>query len=332
MDLKNKYSELKRFLGIISILAILSIFFSIMEPRFLSPYNLRNVLRLSAILSLVAYGEAIVLISGGIDLSVGSIAAVASVLTAMVARSVGIVPGYACGILTGALMGTINGVLISRFRLPAFIATFGMLVYAEGIANYISRGAPIEFMPEGFGVLGSGYWGPIPIPIIISVVVFIFAHVMLTKTPFGRYLYAIGGNEKAAWLSGINVKRYKLLAYTISGLLAGLAAVVLTSRINSGQSNLAPSLPFDAIAAAAVGGLSMRGGSGKIYQPVLGATIISVANNGLNLLNISSYVQMIVIGGVILIAVSWDNLRKNESFMKLVTKIHSFRQSEASSN
>jgi len=332
MDLKNKYSELKSFLGVISILAILSIFFSIMEPRFLNPYNLRNVLRLSAILSLVAYGEAIVLISGGIDLSVGSIAAVASVLTAMVARSVGIVPGYACGILTGALMGTINGVLISRFRLPAFIATFGMLVYAEGIANYISRGAPIEFMPEGFGVLGSGYLGPIPIPIIISVVVFIFAHVMLTKTPFGRYLYAIGGNEKAAWLSGINVKRYKLLAYTISGLLAGLAAVVLTSRINSGQSNLAPSLPFDAIAAAAVGGLSMRGGYGKIYQPVLGATIITVANNGLNLLNVSSYVQMIVIGGVILIAVSWDNLRKNESFMKLVTKIHSFRQSEASSN
>jgi len=332
MDLKNKYSELKSFLGVISILAILSIFFSIMEPRFLNPYNLRNVLRLSAILSLVAYGEAIVLISGGIDLSVGSIAAVASVLTAMVARSVGIVPGYACGILTGALMGTINGVLISRFRLPAFIATFGMLVYAEGIANYISRGAPIEFMPEGFGVLGSGYLGPIPIPIIISVVVFIFAHVMLTKTPFGRYLYAIGGNEKAAWLSGINVKRYRLLAYTISGLLAGLAAVVLTSRINSGQSNLAPSLPFDAIAAAAVGGLSMRGGYGKIYQPVLGATIITVANNGLNLLNVSSYVQMIVIGGVILIAVSWDNLRKNESFMKLVTKIHSFRQSEASSN
>jgi ribose/xylose/arabinose/galactoside ABC-type transport system permease subunit len=332
VTLKNKYSELKSFLGIISILAILSIIFSIIEPRFLSPYNLRNVLRLSAILSLVAYGEAIVIIGGGIDLSIGSIAAVASVLTAMVARSVGIVPGFACGILTGLLLGTINGVLISRFRLPAFIATFGMLVYAEGIANYISRGAPIEFMPEGFGVLGSGYLGPIPIPIIISIIVFIFAHVMLSKTPFGRYLYAIGGNEKAAWLSGINVKRYRLLAYTISGLLAGLAAVVLTSRINSGQSNLAPSLPFDAIAAAAVGGLSMRGGYGKIYQPVLGAMIISVANNGLNLLNISSYIQMIVIGGVILIAVSWDNLRRNESFMKLITKIHRSRQSEASSN
>jgi ribose/xylose/arabinose/galactoside ABC-type transport system permease subunit len=332
IDLKNKYSELKSFLGIISILAILSIILSIIEPRFLSPYNLRNVLRLSAILSLVAYGEAVVIIGGGIDLSIGSIAAVASVLTAMVARSVGIVPGFACGILTGALLGTINGVLISRFRLPAFIATFGMLVYAEGIANYISRGAPIEFMPEGFGVLGSGYLGPIPIPIIISVIVFIFAHVMLSKTPAGRYLYAIGGNEKAAWLSGINVKRYKLLAYTISGLLAGLAAVVLTSRINSGQSNLAPSLPFDAIAAAAVGGLSMRGGYGKIYQPVLGAMIISVANNGLNLLNISSYIQMMVIGGVILIAVSWDNFRRNESFMKLITKIHRFRQSEACSN
>jgi ribose/xylose/arabinose/galactoside ABC-type transport system permease subunit len=328
MILKSRYSEIKSFLGIISILALISLFFAVMEPRFLSPYNLRNVLRLSAILSLVAYGEAIVIIGGGIDLSIGSIAAVASVLTAMTARSMGIVPGYACGIMTGTILGTVNGILISRFRLPAFIATFGMLVYAEGIANYISRGAPIEFMPEGFGLLGSGYLGPIPIPIIISVVVFILAHLMLTKTPFGRYIYAIGGNEKAAWLSGINVKRYRLLAYTISGLLAGLAAVVLTSRINSGQSNLAPSLPFDAIAAAAVGGLSMRGGYGKIYQPVLGALIISVANNGLNLMNISSYVQMMVIGGVILIAVSWDNLRRNESVMKLVSKFHGLKQFE----
>lgn len=325
---KSRYSEIKSFLGIISILALISFFFAVMEPRFLSPYNLRNVLRLSAILSLVAYGEAIVIIGGGIDLSIGSIAAVASVLTAMAARSIGIVPGYACGIITGAILGTVNGVLISRFRLPAFIATFGMLVYAEGIANYISRGAPIEFMPEGFGLLGSGYWGPIPIPIIISAVIFILAHLMLTITPFGRYLYAIGGNEKAAWLSGINVKHYRLLAYTISGLLAGLAAVVLTSRINSGQSNLAPSLPFDAIAAAAVGGLSMRGGFGKIYQPVLGAMIISVANNGLNLMNISSYVQMMVIGGVILIAVSWDNLRRNETVIKLLSRLHGFKPFE----
>ena len=321
MNFKNSHSELRNFFGIISVLALLCIFFTMMEPRFLSPYNLRNVLRLSAILSLVAYGQAIVIIAGGIDLSVGSIAAVASVLTAIVARSVGIVPGFACGILTGAVLGTMNGVLIARFRLPPFIATFGMLVYAEGIANYISRGAPIEFMPEGFSVLGSGYLGPIPIPIIISVFVFMLLHLMLTKTPFGRYVYAIGGNEKAAWLSGINVKRYKLLAYTISGLLAGLAAVVLTSRINSGQSNLAPSLPFDAIAAAAIGGLSMRGGSGKIYQPVLGAIIISVTNNGLNLMNVSSYVQMIVIGGVILVAVSWDNLRTSGSLINFLSKL-----------
>ncbi len=316
MKVKSRFAEFRRFIGIVMMLAVICLVFSFAEPRFLSPTNLLNVLRLSAILSLVAYGEAIVIIGGGIDLSIGSIAAVASVLTAMAARNVGIIPGYTCGLLVGAAMGLINGILISRFRLPAFIATFGMLVYGEGVANYISRGAPIEFMPEGFGLLGSGYFGPIPIPIIISALVFILVHLMLTLTPFGRYLYAIGGNEKAAWLSGIDVKKFRLLGYTICGLLAGLAAVVLTSRINSGQSNLAPALPFDAIAAAAVGGLSMRGGRGRLYQPVLGAIIISVVNNGLNLINVSSYVQMMVIGVVIIVSVSWDNLQRSEAFQK----------------
>ncbi len=332
MKAKQRFTEFRSFIGIVMILTTICLIFALAEPRFLSPSNLLNVLRLSAILSLVAYGEAIVIIGGGIDLSIGSIAALASVVTAMAARSVGILPGYACGLFIGAVMGLVNGVLISRFRLPAFIATFGMLVYGEGIANYISRGAPIEFMPEGFGLLGSGYLGPIPIPIIISAVVFILVHLMLTITPFGRYIYAIGGNEKAAWLSGINVRKYRLLGYTISGLLAGLAAVVLTSRINSGQSNLAPALPFDAIAAAAVGGLSMRGGRGRLYQPVLGAMIISVANNGLNLINVSSYVQMMIIGGVIIIAVSWDNLRRSETMRRYLLLFENPAQSRRKSS
>jgi len=308
------------FLGIIGVLGLICFCFALVEPRFLRLSNLLNVLRLSAILSLVAYGQSVVILAGGIDLSIGSIAAVVSVLTAMTARGVGIVPGFMVGLIAGTALGLVNGLLITCFRLPAFIATFGMLVYAEGLANLISRGAPIEFMPEGFDILGSGYLGPIPIPILISALVFLFVHLLLTRTSFGRYLYAIGGNERAAWHSGIDIQKYRMLAYTVSGLLAALAAMVLTSRINSGQANLAPSLPFDAIAAAAVGGLSMYGGEGKSYQPVLGAMIITVTNNGLNLMNVSSYVQMMVIGGVILIAVSIDNLRRAGTFKEAFSR------------
>jgi len=321
--LNRRFAEIRGVLGITAVLFLLCIFFALVEPRFLRPSNLVNVLRLSAILSLVAYGQSVVILGGGIDLSIGSIAAVVSVLTAMVAKSIGIVPGFIVGILAGTVLGSVNGIFVGVFRLPAFIATFGMLVYAEGIANIISRGAPIEFMPEGFDTLGSGYVGAIPIPILISLLVFAFVHLLLTRTPFGRYIYAIGCNEKAAWLSGIDIKKFRMLAYTFSGMLAGVAAVVLTSRINSGQANLAPSLPFDAIAAAAVGGLSMYGGEGKSYQPVLGAMIITVTNNGLNLMNVSSYVQMMVIGGVILVAVSIDNIRRSGHIKAMVSKFMS---------
>ena len=321
--LNKRFVEIRGVLGITAVLFLLCIFFALVEPRFSRLSNLANVLRLSAILSLVAYGQSVVLLSGGIDLSIGSIAAVVSVLTAMAARSIGIVPGFMVGTTAGAVLGFVNGIFIGVLRLPAFIATFGMLVYAEGIANLISRGAPIEFMPEGFDTLGSGHIGTIPIPILISLLVFIFVHLLLTRTHFGRYIYAIGCNDKAAWLSGINIKKFRMLAYTFSGLLAGLAAVVLTSRINSGQANLAPSLPFDAIAAAAVGGLSMYGGEGKSYQPVLGALIITVTNNGLNLMNISSYIQMMVIGGVILAAVSIDNVRRSGQMKAMLNRIMS---------
>ncbi len=299
--------------GIVTILAVICMVIALLEPRFLSRSNLMNVLRLSAILALATYGQAVVIIGGGIDLSIGSIAAMVSVLSAMMASTLGLIPGFVIGVLVGAALGGINGVLISRFRVPAFIATFGMLVYAEGVANYVSKGAPIEFMPEGFGFLGSGYIGPIPVPIIIAVMMFILVHLLLTRTKLGRCLFAIGGNDRATWLSGVDVGKYRISSYVSSGVLTGLAALVLTSRINSGQANIAPSLPFDTIAAVAIGGISLYGGEGKLIQAVLGATIISVINNALNLINVSTYVQMMVMGGVILIAVSLDNLRRSGS-------------------
>jgi ribose transport system permease protein len=203
-----------------------------------------------------------------------------------------------------------------------------MLVYAEGVANYISKGAPIEFMPEGFGFLGSGYIGPIPVPIIIAVIMFILVHLLLTRTKLGRCLFAIGGNDRATWLSGVDIRKYRMASYVTSGLLTGLAALVLTSRINSGQANIAPPLPFDTIAAVAIGGISLYGGEGKLIQAVLGATIISVINNALNLINVSTYVQMMAMGGVILIAVSYDNLRRSgskKSFLSKAGEISGFK-------
>jgi ribose/xylose/arabinose/galactoside ABC-type transport system permease subunit len=307
--------------GIVTVLAVICIVITLLEPRFLSRSNLLNVLRLSAILGLATYGQAVVIIGGGIDLSIGSIAAMVSVLSAMMASALGIIPGFVIGALVGSALGGINGVLISRFRVPPFIATFGMLVYAEGVANYISKGAPIEFMPEGFGFLGSGYIGPIPVPIIIAVMMFILVHLLLTRTKLGRCLFAIGGNDRATWLSGIDIRKYRIASYVISGLLTGLAALVLTSRINSGQANIAPSLPFDTIAAVAIGGISLYGGEGKLIQAVLGATIISVINNALNLINVSTYVQMMVMGGVILIAVSFDNLRRSGSKKSFLVRV-----------
>ena len=304
--------------GIVTILGVICVVIALLEPRFLTRSNLLNVLRLSAILALATYGQAVVILGGGIDLSIGSIAAMVSVLSAMMASTFGIIPGFAIGVLVGAALGGINGVLISRFRVPAFIATFGMLVYAEGLANYVSKGAPIEFMPEGFGFLGSGYIGPIPVPILVAVIMFILVHLLLTRTKLGRYLFAIGGNDKATWLSGVDIGRYRISSYVTSGVLTGLAALVLTSRINSGQANIAPSLPFDTIAAVAIGGISLYGGEGKLIQAVLGATIISVINNALNLINVSTYVQMMVMGGVILIAVSFDNLRRSGSKRSLL--------------
>jgi ribose transport system permease protein len=320
MKLKRSSKRQWEQAGIVIILAVICMIIALLEPRFLSRSNLLNVLRLSAILALATYGQAVVIIGGGIDLSIGSIAAMVSVLSAMIASTVGIIPGFLLGVLVGSALGGINGVLISKFRVPAFIATFGMLVYAEGIANYISKGAPIEFMPEGFGFLGSGYIGPIPVPIIIAVIMFILVHLLLTRTKLGRCLLAIGGNDKATWLSGVDVGKYRISSYVTSGILTGLAALVLTSRINSGQANIAPSLPFDTIAAVAIGGISLDGGEGKLIQAVLGATIISVINNALNLINVSTYVQMMVMGGVILIAVSFDNLGRSGSKKSLLVR------------
>jgi ribose/xylose/arabinose/galactoside ABC-type transport system permease subunit len=313
MNAQSRWTDRRAWetLGPLLFLIGLAVLLSYLEPRFLAATNLLNVLRLASALSLATYGESIVLICGGIDLSLGSLAGLVSVIVALAAERAGVLPAFTLGLVLGVLLGASNGVLVTRFRLPSFVATFGMLTYAEGLANYLTGGTPVEFMPAGFDLLGGGYLGPIPIPVVVTAFTLVCMTLVLNRTKLGRCIYAVGGNERAARLSGIHVDRVRAAAFALSGLLGALASIVLTSRINSGQPNLEPALPFQAIAAAAIGGVSMRGGEGNLAQATVGVLVVTVINNGLNLLNVSTYVQMMATGLVILLAVVLDALRRH---------------------
>jgi len=303
-----------------------------LSDAFLQPRNLLNIVRQISVMGLIAIGVTMVIITTGIDLSSGSVLAFAAVAGASLAQrtdwasakypglDLPIIVPILAALAIGALCGTINGWLIARFRIPPFIATLGMMTVARGFAliysdrpvsgltdayNFIGQGELLKILPiPGQPPLG------IPIPIIILAVVAIGAHVMLNNTRFGRHIYAIGGNEQAARISGLNVGRIKIGVYTIAGLLAGLAGLVLSSRIGSGQPGLGVGYELDAIAAAVIGGTSLSGGIGTIWGTIIGALIIGVLNNGLDLLNVSAYWQTIVKGSIIVAAVIIDE-RKN---------------------
>ena len=303
--------ELKAASGSFGLLIGLCILLSVLDPRFLKPDNLLNVLRIASITVLAVYGQALVLISGKIDLSMGSTAGIVSIALALCMLRFPIFPSILIALLLGAFIGFVNGLLIFRYRLPAFIITFGMLTALDGAGNLITNNAPIELISvKGFGVFGGGFLGPIPIPLIIAVVSFLVLRFLTVHTVFGRTLYAVGSNETAAFLSGRNVRRTGILAYVLAGLLVGVTSVVMSSRIYSGLSSIAPNLAFDAIAAAALGGVGLLGGKGNLIQATVGAVTISVLLNGLNLLNVTTYVQMITGGLVIVFAVLLNNLRE----------------------
>lgn len=305
---------------------------SIMTSAFYQPTNLVNVIRQISVVGLIAIGVTIVILTTGIDLSSGAILALAAVFAASLAQqpdwhdakypglSLPIIVPILVALLIGAICGVINGGLIARFKIPPFIATLGMMTVARGFAllysnrpvsgltdtyNFIGQGEIFKVLPiEGRPPLG------LPIPIIILGVVAISAHIMLNRTRFGRHIYAIGGNEQAALISGLNVGRIKIGVYAIAGLLSGLAGLVLSSRIGSGQPGLGVGYELDAIASAVIGGTSLSGGVGTIWGTIIGALIIGVLNNGLDLLNVSAYWQTIVKGSIIVIAVIIDE-RKN---------------------
>ena len=289
-------------------LFILCVVLWILTPYFLTVSNLLNVAQQTSINAIIAVGMTFVIITAGIDLSVGSLVAFSGVVLASVLQAGMPLPiALVLALVVGLGCGAVNGLLISYGRLPPFIATLGMMSVARGAALLYTNGRPISGFPESFRFLATGeVLGIIPMPVLIMAVVYVGAHFVLKSTKLGRYAYAIGGNEEAALLSGVNVTKYKIMVYGLCGMLSGLAAVILTARLNSAQPIAGIMYELDAIAATVIGGTSLMGGEGTVLGTLIGALIMGVLRNGLNLLGVSSFIQQIVIGSVIIFAVLVD--------------------------
>ncbi|MFD0829370.1 ribose ABC transporter permease RbsC [Neobacillus cucumis] len=290
-------------------LIILIVIVSILNPSFLEPLNILNLLRQVAINALIAFGMTFVILTGGIDLSVGAILALSSSLTAgMIVSGLDPILAIIVGCILGGIMGMVNGLLITKGKMAPFIATLATMTAFRGLTLVYTKGNPITGLGDNylFQLFGRGYFLGIPVPAITMIVTFVLLYIVLHKTPFGRKTYAIGGNEKAALISGIKVPNVKLIIYGLSGLLAALAGAILTSRLNSAQPTAGTSYELDAIAAVVLGGTSLSGGKGRIFGTLIGALIIGTLNNGLNLLGVSSFYQQVVKGIVIIIAVLLD--------------------------
>ncbi len=295
---------------VLAALIVLCIALSVSSPYFATQSNLINIVLQAAINATLACGMTFVILTGGIDLSVGSVVAFAGILLgAMLKSDVPLGVALLGCVLIGGICGLINGLLVTRINLPAFIATLGMMSIARGGALYIADGRAISGFSGKLNFIGSGTVLGIPVMILIMAVTFAIGMFILRFTRAGRYIYAIGGNAEATRLSGINTNRYTVLVYIICGLTAGLAAVLLTARLDSAQPVAGEGYELDAIAATVIGGTSMSGGEGRLSGTIIGALFIAVLNNGLNLLNVSSYIQQIVIGLVIICAVTFDRLR-----------------------
>jgi ribose/xylose/arabinose/galactoside ABC-type transport system permease subunit len=296
--------------GIIIALLVICAFFATTSPVFLTSGNLSNVLNQVAINSILAIGVTFVILTGGIDLGLGSYVALAGCFAAMLAQSgEGLILPVLVGILAGAAVGIINGALITKARIAPFIVTMGMMTVTRGIALVVSDGRPISDLSSSFNAIAGENLLGIQLPVIYVIVIFLAAMFLLNKTVLGRYIYAVGGNEEAARASGINTQRIKIFVYTLCGALAGIAGIMQASRITTGQPNIGSGYELDAIASAVIGGTSLSGGSGKIFGTIIGALIIGVINNGLDLLNVSSYYQQIVKGLIIIGALLLDQKR-----------------------
>jgi ribose transport system permease protein len=285
-------------------LALLCAVMACVSREFLAAQNLTNVARQVSINAILAVGMSVVIFSGGIDLSVGAVLALSMTTVAGVMLAGLPVPlAIALALAVGLLCGSINGLLVAYVRLPAIIVTLAMMEIPRGAALLYTKGYPLSGLPEPFAFWGRGQALGVPAPIWIMLVLFAVAYVVLNHYPVGRYLYGLGGNEEAVRLSGIRVERYKLLAYTVSGFTAALGGVVLSSRLMSGQPNAGQGFELDAIAAVVLGGASITGGRGHILGTLVGALMLGVLNNGLNLMEVSPYTQRVLKGVIIILAI-----------------------------
>ncbi|MFC4599491.1 ABC transporter permease [Cohnella hongkongensis] len=292
--------------GLLLALVVLCAVFASMSPVFLTERNLLNVLNQVSINATLAIGVTFVILIGGIDLGLGSYVALTGCLAALFASSgEGAFVPIVLGVAGGLLIGLVNGVTITKGKLAPFIVTLGMMTIARGGALVISEGRPISNLSPSFNAIGGTVFG-VQIPVLIVLVVFLLSLFVLNKTVFGRYVYAVGGNEEAARASGIHVHRIKLYVYVLCGGLAGVAGIMQTARIETGQPNIGVGYELDAIAAVVIGGTSLAGGSGRMTGTIIGALIIGVINNGLDLLNVPSYYQQIIKGLIIVGALLID--------------------------
>ncbi len=321
--LSSYKQTLSRFQSLIA-LVVLCIILSILSDKFFTADNGLNVLRQIAVNICIATGMTLIVLTAGIDLSVGSVLALCGAVTAGLLKNGIEIPagnlfvGFTVlgavlgGIVLGSLLGWFNGFAITKFKVPPFVATLAMLTIARGFTMLYTKGHPISNLGESFAFIGTGWWLGIPVPVYIAAVVVLLAVFVTQKTKMGRYIYAIGGNEQAAKLSGINIKKVKIKVYAMAGALAALGGIIVTSRLDSAQPNAGISYELDAIAAVVIGGTSLSGGKGSVWGTVMGAIIIGVLNNGLVLLNVSPFWQQVVKGSVILLAVIIDKAGENK--------------------
>ncbi|WP_094243829.1 ABC transporter permease [Tetragenococcus halophilus] len=304
-----KLSDFYRRLGPLLALVVLIILVTVMNPSFITPNNLLNLLRQSSVNALIAFGMTFVIITGGIDLSVGSILALSGALTAgLIAGGIPSIVAIIGGAFLGGLMGLFNGFLVTKGKVAPFIATLATMTIYRGLTLIYTGGNPITGFGEGFlfQFIGRGYLFGIPVPVVIMFLAFVVLYCLLHKMTFGRKTLSIGGNEEASFIAGIKTDRIKMAVYSISGVLSAVAGLILASRLNSAQPTAGTTYELDAIAAVVIGGTSLSGGKGRLFGTLVGALIMGTLNNGLNLLGVSSFYQQVVQGIVIIIAVLID--------------------------
>ena len=314
VDSKKLKSMLGSY-GIIFVLILLIAVFACLTDRFLMPNNIFNILRQSSIVGIISVGMTFVMLTGGIDLSCGSIVGASCVGAALLMTAAKPWhPVLACVVMVafGTILGVANAFFIAQLKVPPFIATLGTMTSVRGIAYIITGGLPVFGFNRSFTVIGQGYVGVVPIPVIIMVVVFAFGIIFLNKTRMGRHIYGVGGNEEAARLSGVNVKKIKYLVYGVSGFMSSLAGVVLLARVNSGKPNAGTGYEMDVITGVVLGGVSMSGGQGRLIMVVVGVLIMGILTNGMTMLTINEYVQQFIKGLVLIGAVALDSFIKEQ--------------------